>query len=179
MNASVIFNYVTVFQKASQLDGVSALEHNLYTLYRLYQSSFDMRRLLKTGWISIEDKLSIIHSLPCFESSSVFNEMLILILSHKLHAKIPSIYAGVIKQIELQLGRLIVQVSSPVPLTPSIQDTIRQRLSSILNKEIQLKVYLEESLVGGLIIRLPDGTIYDFSYNKVLSDLKYHIMEMN
>ena len=179
MSQEITLSYRAIFEKAKQKEEIEAVENNFFVLFHLNSTCYELRRLLNTNLVSLDKKLLIFNELPCFVPSVVFSDVLQLILTHRLHPKLQSIYEGFLKQIEEKMGRLIVQVHSPIPLTLSVQKNLKNELHRILNKAIQLKIFLDETLVGGIIIKLPDGTIYDFSYNKILSDLKYYLTENN
>lgn len=53
-------------------------------------------------------------------------------------------------------GILAVRAVSAVPLRPELQEKLRQKIASITGKTIELTVRVDEQLLGGVRLELPD-----------------------
>lgn len=62
----------------------------------------------------------------------------------------------------LKLGRLQAQVSSVVELSEAQKSEIKQNLSSMTGKEIEVDYHINQDLLGGLMVRI-DHQILDLS----------------
>ncbi|MEM9586791.1 MAG: ATP synthase F1 subunit delta [Planctomycetota bacterium] len=60
------------------------------------------------------------------------------------------------------LGRLVAEVRTAVPLTDQLRSEVSQRLSTSMGKEVRLEEKIDESLIGGMVVRVGD-TIFDNS----------------
>ena len=69
--------------------------------------------------------------------------------------------AAVLIQDEI-LGRTVAQVRTAVPLTDALRSEVIQRISGTIGKEIRLRETVDESVIGGMVIRVGD-TIFDSS----------------
>ncbi len=174
----VEIDFEKLYELASSRNEVDTLEHNIFALYLLFRHSYETRTLLMNTRISNNEKLDIIKDLPCFTSpNSTFFELLELLLENDMGNKMYYINENFSKVVSSKLNRILVQLFSAVPIPDSIESVINERLSKSLNKKVNLKNFVDPSLIGGMIIKLPDGKIYNFSYSKALSDIKFTLME--
>ncbi len=63
------------------------------------------------------------------------------------------------------------KIVSSVKLSEERIEQIKDKLSNNLNKEVQVEVEIDESLIGGLLIRV-DGRIIDGTIKKRLEDIR-------
>ena len=179
MSKAIKINFEKLLDIASTQSEVESLEYNLFELYQLYRKNYQMRRLLRAAEVPEKDKLDILIALPCFVPSKVFSELLKLILSKKLTKKIYYFYDNFGKTIDKKLGRVTVQIFSATQLPIEQTESLKLEIEKVLQKKVNLKAFVDESLLGGLIIKLPSGHIYDFTYKKLLTEFKYYTMEKN
>lgn len=177
MSDPIELNYKKLFDLAQTRNEVDALEHNIFSLYLIYRNSLELRRLMLHQRLSNTEKIEMIKSFNCFRPSTLFFELLKLLLEHEMPDKLYSVHEGFSKIVSQKLNRIMVQVYSVIPLSDPIREKITQRLEVILKKTILLKNTVDATLIGGIIIKLPDGKIYNFSLNKALSDIKYSLTE--
>ena len=79
------------------------------------------------------------------------------------------------EQLELQKGTVEVDVTVAQPLAPDQLDLVRQRVSQALGKSAIVKEHVDESIIGGLILRVGDKQI-DSSVRYQLGSLKQRLM---
>lgn len=60
------------------------------------------------------------------------------------------------------LGRVVAEVRSAVPLDDELKQSVIDRLSQVLRKEVVLRERVDPELIGGLVIRIGD-TVFDTS----------------
>lgn len=59
-------------------------------------------------------------------------------------------------------GRLLAEVRTAVALTDSLRDEVTQQLSQRFGKQVRLREVVDESLIGGMVVRVGD-TVFDSS----------------
>lgn len=59
-------------------------------------------------------------------------------------------------------GRLLAKVTTAVPLTDSLRGEITNRLSDRFGKSVRLRESVDDSLIGGMVVRVGD-TVFDSS----------------
>ncbi len=73
-------------------------------------------------------------------------------------------------------GRVRATVESPGEMPPALLDEIREKLGSVLKKEVLLSHSRNPALIGGLLIRI-ENTILDGSLKNQLELMKEKILE--
>ena len=166
-----------LYERANSRSEVADLQHDIFTLYYLYRHTYDMRRLLKHYRLTTEEKIQIISELPGFKKSKTFNELIYLLIETETTHKLYAIHEGFNKYVNDRDNAIIVQVFSAVPLSNHLEGKIAAQLEKSLAKKVLLQALINESLVGGIMLKLPGGKVYDFSLNKAFSDFKLRLLE--
>jgi F-type H+-transporting ATPase subunit delta len=68
-------------------------------------------------------------------------------------------------------GRVDVLVRTPAPLSAELRGLVTRRLESLLGKQVNLVVQEDESLIGGMVVRVGD-VVYDASVANELNRLR-------
>ena len=74
-------------------------------------------------------------------------------------------------------GRVDVWVRTPTPLSAEMHELMTRRLESLLGKQVNLVVQDDESLIGGMVVRVGD-MVYDASVANELNRLRESAAEM-
>jgi F-type H+-transporting ATPase subunit delta len=74
-----------------------------------------------------------------------------------------------------QLGKVEVDVTVAQKLTPEQLEEVRQRVSTALKKDAVVHQYVDESIIGGLIVRVGDKLI-DASVKTQLTAMKQQLL---
>lgn len=172
-------NLEQLFDMAQSRGETDAVENNLAVAAKLYRRSYEMRRLLKSDFLPKEEKIKILRELPYFEKSPLFFEFMLLVLETNLVEKLSSFQTGFSRIVCEKLNRLMIYLVTAVDLSDDEITGIRVQLEKLLSCTVYLHHSVDDHLVGGMILKLPDGKIFDFSYNRRLSDFKYFLMERN
>ncbi|MDW8263438.1 MAG: ATP synthase F1 subunit delta [Phycisphaerales bacterium] len=77
--------------------------------------------------------------------------------------------------LDQQLGKVEVDVTVARRLTPEELEHVRQRVSEALGRQAVIHQYVDESIIGGIIIRVQDQLI-DGSVRKQLETLKKRML---
>jgi F-type H+-transporting ATPase subunit delta len=72
-------------------------------------------------------------------------------------------------------GRVEVRLTTAAPIDQATQDSIVARLKAALGSEIDLKVAVDENVLGGVLIRVGD-TVYDGSLANQLARLRRELV---
>ena len=175
--ASVKVDAEKLFEKARAAGELDAVEDNLFNFCRLFQSNYEFRRLVREVSVPVSDRVKAILEIRCFKPSSVFRTVLILILQGKNLERTMIFQELFTKIADEKLNRKTIQVISSVPLPDSMARKIQEDCGRILKSNVHIRHLLDETLIAGLVIKLPDGKIFDFSLKKQLAEYKSFVME--
>lgn len=174
-NAKVNFEHL--YALADSRGEVADLQQNIFHLYYLNRHSYEMRRLMKHSRLTTEERIQIITDLPAFKKCTTFNELLYLIIESEITHKMYVIHEGFNKFVNDRNNSIIVQVFSPIALSKQLEQKLTVQLEKSLQKTVMLHSMINETLVGGIVIKLPGGKIYDLSLNKAFSEFKLRLLE--
>jgi F-type H+-transporting ATPase subunit delta len=81
------------------------------------------------------------------------------------------------QQLNALEGRVDVQVRTSTPLNAELRELVTRRLESMLGKQVNLFVREDESLIGGMVVRVGD-MVYDASVACELSRLRESAVDL-
>lgn len=80
------------------------------------------------------------------------------------------------EMLDEQMGKIEVDVTVAQRLDPETMELVRQRVSSALKKDAIVHQYVDESIIGGLVLRVEDKLI-DGSVRAQLDAMKRRLMQ--
>ena len=175
----VEINFLKLYDVAEKNGDVDALDANVFVLYQLFRNNYELRMLFRSKALSNASKIDILMTLPCFEPSRTFYGVVHLLLEREIYDRIYYLSEGFSKIVNQKVGRIIVHTFSAQALSDSMKKQMTDQLERVLKKKVLLKNSVDANLVGGLIVKLPDRKIFDFSIRRILSDYKFYLMEKN
>lgn len=176
MNKKLQIDFEKLFLLALKEQEAELLEANLYWLYTIDRSTTILKRLFGSSKLSSAEKIGILRSGMNQSTAKTFYNVIKLFLDNKAYTRISYLYKGYVALLNEKLDRIVITVRASSSLDQKTQDDIRAYLKKHLNKEIVLHCQVDPALIGGLILQSSDGKIYDFSYKKMLSDIKFYIL---
>ncbi len=176
MKQDIEINFEKLYTLALDSGQVDSLEHNIFTLYTLYRTSFQVRRLLLNTRLSSNEKIVILRELPCFKPSTVFESLTKLIIDNDMVNRLYYVRDGFSTVVSDKLNRVIVQIFSAATLSDTNLQEIKLKLEKVLGKGVMLQSSVNPALLGGIIIKLPNGKIWNFTFANALSNLKHSII---
>lgn len=165
--------------QAQKNNEVEALIENFFSLALLYQKNFEIRSLLNHKQLTIEEKLSILKEVPGFKTSQVFEDVLEAIIENNHTKSIQNIYEKISVLLSEKQNQIVLHVETAVPLTQEFTQTLSAQFATIFKKQIILKAFVNPELIAGIVVKLPGGQEFDYSYERLLSDFKHYLRERN
>ncbi|NBV42004.1 hypothetical protein EBR96_04465 [bacterium] len=177
MSANVDLDFNALYARAESRGEIDSLESNLSNFSRLFRTNLQFRELIREKNFPIEKRVESVLSLPGFTPGQTFVELVFAVLSEEYFNQISEIYDRFVRMLDERLNRWPVILSTAVPASAEVLADLKSRVSRLFGKEIILRNEVDASLVGGMVLLLPNGKRYDFSLKKQLSEVKSHIME--
>jgi F-type H+-transporting ATPase subunit delta len=177
MSALLDLQFDVLISRAESRNELGALEANLVLLSYLFKTNFQFRKFIRSMGVPIEDRVREIVSLEGFQDSQTFIELMFVILSEGFSDEINQISDRFTDLVNQKTGRYLVVVVTPVTMDDATKIQVGQRLSSVFGRSVVLRNDVDETLIGGSVLKLPDETEYDFSMKRQLTEFKSYLME--
>lgn len=167
--------YATSLVELSQDKGIlDQIEEEFHLVTSLYNEDKDLRIFLTSPGIMREKKNTLVDKVFGGQLHEQLVNFLKVLINNDRQSVIPDIYEAMIELIDDIQNRLRVTVASSVDLGQNLKDKIQAELKAKYNKEIILKAETDESLLGGIIIKIGDIVI-DGSLVKDLKNIRNNL----
>jgi len=150
---------------ASVLDEMESLVSDVLTAQPKFQQALASPRL------ATEDKVALLDRTLSGRVSSELLRFLKVVAKHGRFGALPAIAKSFRRQVNELAGRVQVSVTTAAPLDGEMRDRVAQTLESRLGKPVDLKAEVDDSLIGGMVVRVGD-TVYDASVAGRLNRLR-------
>ncbi|MFD2542865.1 ATP synthase F1 subunit delta [Lacinutrix gracilariae] len=159
-----------VLSLATDNNTTEVVNNDMELINNTVAQSKDLKDMLYSPVISSSIKKSAL--LEVFKGINPATVNLIdTLITNKRTDLLPQVAAKFITLYEQQKGSQIATVTTAVPLTEALQDKVLAKVKELTGKEAAIKNIVDESILGGFILRVGD-TQYNASIANQLSKLK-------
>lgn len=164
-----------VLDLANQQQQAEAIGGELADLKRIIKENPTFESFLRDPAIGAAERLRILKStLEGRISPLLMNTIGVLNAKRRL-GLLPQIVEAYEDLLDAQLGRVEVEVTVAAELDSGALETVRQRVSSALQKDAVIRQRVDESVIGGLVLRIDDRVI-DASVKSQLEAIQERLM---
>ena len=145
---------------------------DLNDLGAMIESSKDLKQFINTPLLSETQQKTGIEKLAkkAKFSKPVTNLLLVLAENRRLQA-LPTIIWAADQYLAEQSGIVPVSVATARELTAADQKKIKTEIKAVLGKDILMQTYVDENLIGGLVVQV-ESTLIDGSLKTKLDKLE-------
>ncbi|WP_027338772.1 ATP synthase F1 subunit delta [Halonatronum saccharophilum] len=161
----MIFNQVgeryaqALFDLAKQEGKLEGYLGQLEFINDLIKSNEEFNNLLRNPKLTNGNKKELL--LNVFEgklSNNLIN-LINLLIDKGREDLLSSIYFGYKRLLDVELGRLEVEVTSAVELSSEDKDKLKDKLEELTSKDVVLSLKVKEELLGGLMLKVGNKVI--------------------
>jgi F-type H+-transporting ATPase subunit delta len=177
--AAVATRYAgSLYELAAEAKSVAAVEKDLSRFGALIEGSADLRRLISSPVFSGADQLAAVTSIVSKAKIGglVGNFLKVVAANRRLFA-VPAMIESFREIAAEKRGEVTADVVSAHALTPAQQKELGATLKSVAGKDVSLKVSVDQTLLGGMVVRLGSRQI-DTSLKTKLASLKLALKEV-
>jgi F-type H+-transporting ATPase subunit delta len=160
-----------LFELTLEKESLAVVENDLLSIKNLIEENNDLKNFIVNPLISARSKTEIMKKIFQDSVDQLTLRFLILLSSKKRS----EFLLEVIERFEAlaldHKGILSVQLYSAVPLAAEQKEAIQKRLEKNTGKTVRLTEIIENSLVGGFIVKIHDSVI-DYSLRRQLEKLR-------
>ncbi|MEX0666571.1 MAG: ATP synthase F1 subunit delta [Acidimicrobiia bacterium] len=161
----------SLLQVARAEGHLAAVEDDLFRLARTYESSDDLRMGLTDPKLPVERRIAVIEELMGNKALATSTALASMLVAAGQAADLPEIVNRFVELAAAEREHEVAEVRSAVPLDDGQLERLAAALSTATGKNVEVKVVIDPSVLGGLVARVGD-TVIDGSVRHRLDQLK-------
>jgi len=179
ISTGIASRYATaVFDLAKEGKAIKALESDVAALDAAMTESADMRTLLGSPLYSREEQGAAISAIAQkMELSETTSNVLALLASKRRLFVLPQLVAVLNERLAEERGEVTAEVTTAKKLTKAQADKLAKTLKAQVGKAVTIKEIVDESIIGGLIVKVGSKMI-DTSIASKLNALQNTMKEV-
>ncbi|MFC7705337.1 F0F1 ATP synthase subunit delta [Plastorhodobacter daqingensis] len=167
-----------LFELAKEENQIAALESDVEGLASALADSADLRELIISPVYSREDQARAIAAVgQAMGLSGLTRNTLALMASKRRLFVLRQFVAALRERIAAEKGEVTAEVASAKALTKAQSDKLSKSLSATFGKQVKLHTTVDESLIGGLVVKVGSKMI-DTSIRSKLAALQNVMKEV-
>lgn len=167
--------YANALLEVARAEGhLAGVEDDLFRFARVFEGSDELRLALTDPQLPAERRMAIVEELmggKALSSSAALASFLVGI--GRAH-EVPAIVDAFVAKAAQERNREVAEVRSAIPLDESQRNRLSEALRTATGKDVELKVIVDPSVMGGLVARVGDVVI-DGSIRQRLAQLKERV----
>lgn len=148
-----------IFEMARGEGSLGRVEDELLAVSRALETSPDLRSSLTDPQLPIDKKQSIVDELIGGRASSLTVGVVQLLVGQNRASDLPAIASAVAGVAASSRDRELAEVRSAVPLDDETVQRLTTSLSRATGKNVEVKVVVDPSVIGGIIAKVGDTVI--------------------
>ncbi len=179
ISSGIADRYATaIFELSKDADGLDTLESNLADLSAALDDSADLRELIASPVVSrdeqgraitaVADKMGLVTELK--------NGLALMAQKRRLFV-LPQLVRLLNERIAEHKGEVTADVTSAVALSDAQSKKLAETLKSTVGKDVKINATVDESLIGGLVVKVGSKMI-DTSIRSRLNSLQNAMKEV-
>lgn len=167
-----------VYELAREGDAVAAIETDLDALQGALDGSDDFRDLINSPIYSRDEQgAAVVAVAKKMGLSATTTNTLALMASKRRLFVVPALIRTLRETIAAEKGEVTAEVTSAKALTKTQADKLAKTLKATTGKDVSLQTTVDESLIGGLIVKVGSKMI-DTSIRSKLNSLQNAMKEV-
>lgn len=168
--------YAEAFFKIAQAENdIEQREEDFFYFKKTLENNLELKNFLKNPETPHSSKENALKEIFGKSISPTFLNELNLVIEEEGGGLLLQITEEFLELVSLTLNRVRVEVTTAVPLPPKLATQLRDKLSHLAGKEVVIKVLVDESIIGGIIVNI-DGKVIDGSVQHRLEKLRERLI---
>lgn len=164
--ASALADVVTAQNEAP------AVSEELAQWVQLMKENTSLGDVFRTPVIPFEQKQQLLETLikRAQLRQTTANFLRVLVRNHRL-AEIEEIQKSFVNELNVRAGMVAAHVTTAHPVAADVQQSLREQLTSLTGRKVQLDFSVDADLIGGVVTKI-GSTIYDGSVRNQLDEMR-------
>ncbi|WP_336276663.1 ATP synthase F1 subunit delta [Bartonella sp. CB178] len=166
-----------LFDFARELGSIEGVERSVASFLTVLDQNEDLKRFVQIPLFSVKEQVGVVCSIcdglgfPGEGAGGVVRSFLRMIVVNRRLGALSGIFRAFQRCVALSRGEVSARIISARPLSLQQEEELRVALESVVGGKVFLRISVDPTIVGGLIIRLGSFQI-DASLVAKLSSLK-------
>ena len=160
-----------LFEIARAEGSLDEVEDELFRFARSYEGSDALRNALTDDMIPAEKRQGIVETLLGAKATATTTQLVSMVVGSGRGRDLPAIIDQLVQRASSAKNLEVAEVRSAVALTDDQQTRLAAALANATGKQVNVKVVVDPSVIGGLIATVGD-TVIDGSVRTRLDQLK-------
>lgn len=174
-NDDRIEGYASALFEAARAEGVLAdVEDELFRFARTFEGNDDLREVLTDPALPVARRQSVVEDLLGEKASATTVALLSFVVGAGRARDLPRIIDRLVERAAAERNRVVAEVRSTIDLPDDVRQRLAQALSTATGQQVEVKVVVDPSVVGGLVATVGD-TVIDGSVRRRLDMVKERI----
>jgi len=167
-----------LFELAKEADGLKALEADADALQTALAASPELAAMIASPVVARDEQVGAMAAIAAkMGLSTLTANTLALMGGNRRLFVLPQLVADLKARIAVEKGEMTADVTSATPLTAAQSKKLAETLKAKVGKTIKLNTTVDESLIGGLIVKL-GSVMIDTSVKSKLAALQNAMKEV-
>jgi F-type H+-transporting ATPase subunit delta len=170
-----IESYAVALLEVARAEGtLGEVEDDLFRFARTFEGSDDLRMALTDPLLPAERRMAVVEELMGGKALQVSAALASFLVGIGRAGELPAIVDRFVELAVNERQHDVAEVRSALPLTDEQRQRLAGALSEATGKQIEVKVIVDESVLGGIVARIGD-TVIDGTVRHRLEQLKEQI----
>jgi F-type H+-transporting ATPase subunit delta len=165
-----------LFQVARAEESIDRVEEELTRLKDSLESNAQVKEFMNNLQISPEGKKSALFQIFGEKVSPIILNWINMVIDQGRQRKLPNILEAFFKLAQESRQKVTAEVITSVPLSEDLIQRLEKELSRASKKQVFLKPMVDESILGGVIVKI-ENKIIDGSVKHRLEELKQEMVK--
>ncbi len=121
-----------------------------------------LREIMASPRVSVAEKIRVLDRLVAPHVTPVLMRFLKVVAQRSRLQHLADIAQAAVEMRDEALGRVVAHVRTATPLTDDLRQSITDKMSQLVSRQVVLRESVDPELIGGMIVRIGD-TVYDAS----------------
>jgi F-type H+-transporting ATPase subunit delta len=168
----VIDGYARALFEVARAEGtLDEVEDELFRFARSYESSDALRNALTDDMVPAGKRQAIVEDLLGGKATATTVQLVSMVVGSGRGRDLPAIIDKLVQRAASSKNLEVAEVRTAVPLTNDQQTRLRAALANATGKQLNLKVVVDPSVLGGLVASVGD-TVIDGTVRTRVEQLK-------
>jgi F-type H+-transporting ATPase subunit delta len=160
-----------IFEIAKSEGTLETVENELFQFSQLFQGNEQLREKLTDQSLPVEKRQAIVEDLLGQKASPLTVNLISFLVGAGRARELPEIVDRLVQRAAAERQRAVAEVRTAVDLDGEQRRRLTEALQRATGKQIELKVIVDPSVIGGVVARVGD-TVIDGTIRRRLEQLR-------